>query len=146
MDCRLFPSWCTVLCFYVAPKATTRVASGTWWNEVAFRETTFRFLNKSMLRGDICDYECATRFPVPTRGPALFLSRLAAVPGSLALRANFEVLQMAHNLAPTVQGRTLVHVSAQLEPCPTHKNTINTPLTRATQYLRTTPIPLSAQV
>ena len=42
------------------------------------------------------------------------------------------------------QGLTLVHFSAQLEPCLTHKNTLHTlksPLTRATQPLRATPIP-----
>jgi len=44
----------------------------------------------------------------------------------------------------TTQGLTLVHFSAQLEPCLTHKNTLhtlNTPLTWATQPLRATPIP-----
>jgi len=42
------------------------------------------------------------------------------------------------------QGLTLVHFSAQLEPCLTHKNTLytlNTPLTRATQPLRAPAIP-----
>ena len=39
---------------------------------------------------------------MPTRRPFLFLTRIAAVPGGLALRANFEVLQMAHDLAPDV--------------------------------------------
>jgi hypothetical protein len=34
--------------------------------------------------------------------PVLFLARVAAVPGGLALRANLELLQMAHNLAPFV--------------------------------------------
>jgi hypothetical protein len=43
-----------------------------------------------------------------------------------------------------VQGLTLVHYLAQLEPCLTDKNTLhtlNTPLTRATQPLRAPPIP-----
>ena len=42
------------------------------------------------------------------------------------------------------QGLTLVHFSAQLEPCLTHKNTLHPrtpPLTRATQPLRAAPIP-----
>ena len=49
-----------------------------------------------------CIYEmchtlsCATQFPVQ------FLTRVAAVPSDLAQRANFEVLQLAHNLAPCV--------------------------------------------
>jgi hypothetical protein len=30
----------------------------------------------------------------------MFLTRVATVPGGLALRANLELLQMAHNLAP----------------------------------------------
>jgi hypothetical protein len=45
------------------------------------------------------------------------------------------------------QGFTLVHFSAQLEPCLTHKNTLhtlNTPLTRATQPFRAPPIPYKA--
>jgi len=50
--------------------------------------------------GLIC--ECATRRLVPTRGPVLFLTRIAAVPGGLALRANLEVFEMAHDLAPFV--------------------------------------------
>ena len=42
------------------------------------------------------------------------------------------------------QGLTLVHFSAQLEPCRTQENTLHTlstPLTRATQPLRAPPIP-----
>jgi hypothetical protein len=39
---------------------------------------------------------CATQFTV------LFLTRDAPVPGGLAQRANLEVLQLAHNLAPCV--------------------------------------------
>jgi hypothetical protein len=54
-----------------------------------------------MLR--ICKCICATRHLVPTRIPVLFLTRVAAVPGGLALRANFEVLQMSHNLARFVE-------------------------------------------
>ena len=46
--------------------------------------------------------ESATLFLVPTRIPVLILTRGAAVPSCLALRADFEVLQMAHNLAPVV--------------------------------------------
>ena len=46
---------------------------------------------------------CATRFLVPTRCPVLLLTRGAAVPGFLALRANLEVLQKAHDLAPLVE-------------------------------------------
>jgi hypothetical protein len=46
--------------------------------------------------------EIATLFLMPTRCPVLFLARVAAVPGGLALRANLEVLQPAHNLAPLV--------------------------------------------
>jgi len=45
------------------------------------------------------------------------------------------------------QGLTLIHFSAQLEPCLIHKNTLhtpNTPLTRATQPLRAPPVPLKA--
>jgi hypothetical protein len=41
-------------------------------------------------------------------------------------------------------GLTLVHLSAQLEPCLTHKyilHTQNTPFTRATQPLRAPPVP-----
>jgi hypothetical protein len=44
----------------------------------------------------------ATRHLVPTRIPVLFLTRVAAVPGGLALRANLEVLQKALNQAPFV--------------------------------------------
>jgi hypothetical protein len=47
----------------------------------------------------------------------------------------------------TGQGLTLVHFSAQLEPCLTHRNTLNpiiTPSTRATQPLRALPIPYKA--
>jgi len=43
---------------------------------------------------------------VPARSPVLFLTRGAAVPGGLALRANFEILQMAHNLAPLVAAKS----------------------------------------
>ena len=45
------------------------------------------------------------------------------------------------------QGLTLVHFSAQLEPCLTHENTLhslNTLLTRATQPLRAPPISYKA--
>ena len=45
------------------------------------------------------------------------------------------------------QGLTLVHFSAQPEPCLTQGNTLhtlNTPLTRATQPLRAPPIPYKA--
>ena len=45
------------------------------------------------------------------------------------------------------QGLTLVHFSAQLEPCLTKKNTLhtlNTPLTWATQPLNAPPIPYKA--
>ena len=44
-------------------------------------------------------------------------------------------------------GLTLVHVSAQLEPCLTQKNTshtLNTPWARATQALRAPPTPYKA--
>jgi hypothetical protein len=50
-------------------------------------------------------------------------------------------------LAPMGQGLTLVHFSAQLEPCLTQENTLhtlNTPSTRATQPLRAPPIPHKA--
>jgi hypothetical protein len=47
---------------------------------------------------------------VPTRIPVLFLTRVAAVPGGLALRANFEVLWLAQNLTP--------FVAAKLTPLP----------------------------
>ena len=46
-----------------------------------------------------------------------------------------------------VQGLTLVHFSAQLEPCLSHEHTLhtlNTPLTRATQPQRAPPIPYKA--
>jgi hypothetical protein len=43
---------------------------------------------------------------MPTRCPVLFLTRVATVPGGLALRANFEVLTMALNLASF--GETIV--------------------------------------
>jgi hypothetical protein len=46
--------------------------------------------------------DCATRRLVPTRIPIHFLTRVAAVPGDLALRANLEVLQTANILAPFV--------------------------------------------
>ena len=49
--------------------------------------------------------ECATHRLVPTGGPVLFLTRGATVPGVPALRANFEILQMAHNLAPLVEAK-----------------------------------------
>ena len=39
-------------------------------------------------------YECAARRLVPTRCPVHFLTISATVSGSLALRANFEVLQL----------------------------------------------------
>ena len=45
---------------------------------------------------------CATCRLVPTRCPVLFLTRGAAVPGGLALRADFEILQYTDNLAPVV--------------------------------------------
>jgi len=45
---------------------------------------------------------CAARRLVPTRCPVGFLTRVAAVPGDLALRAHFEFLLWAHNLAPVV--------------------------------------------
>jgi hypothetical protein len=46
-----------------------------------------------------------------------------------------------------VKGLTLVHFSAQLEPCLTPENTLhalNTPLSRATQPLHAHPIPCKA--
>ena len=46
-------------------------------------------------------YSAALRL-VPTRRPVLFLTRIGAIPGDLAPRADFEVLQMAQNLAPVV--------------------------------------------
>ena len=46
--------------------------------------------------------KCAACRLVPNRIPIHFLTRVAAVPGGLALRATFEVLQKAHNLAPVV--------------------------------------------
>ena len=49
--------------------------------------------------------ECATRHLVPTRCPVLFLARITAVPGGLALRANFEVLLKAYNLTPVVDAK-----------------------------------------
>ena len=52
--------------------------------------------------GSLLRVEFATFFLVPTSSPVLFLTRVAAVPGGLALRANLELLQMAHNLAPFV--------------------------------------------
>jgi hypothetical protein len=45
------------------------------------------------------------------------------------------------------QGLTLVPISAQLQPCLTHNNTLhtlNTHLTRSTQPLRASPIPRKA--
>jgi hypothetical protein len=39
------------------------------------------------------------------------------------------------------QGLALVHFSAQLEPCLTQENTLNTPFTWATRLLRAPPIP-----
>jgi len=59
--------------------------------------------------------ECATRQLVPTRGPVLFLTRVAAVPGVLTLRANFEVLQKAHNLAPFVLAILSTHQGCSAE-------------------------------
>jgi len=44
-------------------------------------------------------YSCAACRLVPTRSPVGFLTR---VPGGLALRANLEVLQKAHNFATVV--------------------------------------------
>jgi cell shape-determining protein MreC len=41
--------------------------------------------------------------PWPTRIPVLFLALVAAVPSGLALRANFEVLQLAQNLTTFVE-------------------------------------------
>jgi hypothetical protein len=46
---------------------------------------------------------------VPARSPILILARCAAVPGDLALRANLEVLQRAHNLAPVVVAILIPH-------------------------------------
>ena len=46
--------------------------------------------------------ECAACRFVPARRPVLFLARVAAIPGVLALRADFEVLQLCHNLTPVV--------------------------------------------
>jgi hypothetical protein len=45
----------------------------------------------------------------------MFLTLRTAVPGGLALRANLEVLQMAHNLAPIVEAisTTLQRLSAE---------------------------------
>ena len=63
--------------------------------------------------------EVPARRLVPTRRPVLFLARAAAISGGLALRANFEVLQKAHNLAPVVPAirRPLQRFSAyRLEP------------------------------
>ena len=61
----------------------------------------------------------ATRFLMPTRSPVLFLTRGAAVPVDLALRANLEVLQLAHNLAPVVAAIfvTLQRCSAKRGEC-----------------------------
>jgi hypothetical protein len=52
---------------------------------------------------------------VPTRIPILLLARVAAISDGLALRANFEVLQMADNLAPVVEAirMSLQHLSAK---------------------------------
>jgi len=60
--------------------------------------------------------KCATRHFVPTRRPVLFLTRVATVPGGLALRANLEVLQKAHNLTLVVVAKLapLHHSSAKL--------------------------------
>ena len=57
------------------------------------------------------------------------------------------LLALAEAAPATGQGLTLVHFSAQLEPCLTHKNTLhtlntpNTPFIRATRPLRAPPIP-----
>ena len=53
---------------------------------------------------------------MPTRCPVVFLTRIAAVPGAFALRANSEVLQMSHNLAPVIAAirRPLQRYSAAL--------------------------------
>jgi hypothetical protein len=45
---------------------------------------------------------CATRRLVPTRCPVRFLTCVAAIPGGLALRANLEVFQKAHDRTPVV--------------------------------------------
>ena len=46
--------------------------------------------------------EFAARRLVPTRRPILCMARIAAIPGGLALRADFEVLQLSHNLATVI--------------------------------------------
>jgi hypothetical protein len=74
-------------------------------------DTTFTGLERILSRDgyfslDIIVYyctECATRLLVPTYCPVLFLTRVAAVPRAFALRADFEVLKMAQNLAPGVE-------------------------------------------
>jgi len=54
---------------------------------------------------------CATRRLVPARIPILCLTRVAAVPDGPALRAHFEVLQLALDLAPVVAA---IHRSVHL--------------------------------
>ena len=56
----------------------------------------------------------ATYRLVPARRPILFLTRVAAVPGSHA-RATFEVLRLSHNIAPFVVAilSTLQRLSAK---------------------------------
>ena len=60
---------------------------------------------------------------------------------------NWRHLKRLRMLVPSDQGLTLVHFSAQLEPCLTQENTLhtlNTPLTRATRPLRAPPMPCRA--
>jgi hypothetical protein len=53
--------------------------------------------------------ECATHRLVPARSPVLFLACVAAVPGGLALRANFELLQVAYKVATVVEAMLSPH-------------------------------------
>jgi len=72
------------------------------------------------------------------------------VAGGAHLRARAGVAVALRGARGARQGLTLVHFSAQLEPCLTQENTLHTlntpniPLIRATQPLRATPTPYNA--
>jgi len=89
--------------------------------------------------------ECAARGLVPTRGPVLFLTRVAAVPSGLTLRADFELLQKALNLAPLIVA-ILIPLQRRSTKCLEQINSILTrlsqPVYHAGQDIRGDVVPL----
>jgi hypothetical protein len=85
--------------------------------------------------------------PLPVRCVAL-AREVATVPIMDMLLSGLKLISRTRPESTTAsQGLTLVHFSAQLEPCLSHENTLhtlnnpNTPSTRATQPLRAPPFP-----